>query len=99
MVEHVITPKVLDVARRDFNCKNLSGVPLEDDPTGGIMGAFWEVYFVISSLCLVEHFVRLEKIREEFLGFFLWVIFILGCRLELLVRKSWEVLHGQASHM
>ncbi|XP_019850941.1 PREDICTED: leishmanolysin-like peptidase [Amphimedon queenslandica] len=41
-VTQLVTPKVVEVGRRHFNCNTLEGVQLEDQGGGGTAGSHWE---------------------------------------------------------
>lgn len=41
-VTSIITPKVIEVVQRHFNCSSVQGAELEDDGGSGTAGSHWE---------------------------------------------------------
>jgi leishmanolysin len=48
----IITPKVLEAARRHFNCSDLIGVELENQGGSGTAGSHWEARVMLSDLMI-----------------------------------------------
>ena len=47
LVSVINTPKVLAVARQHYNCKSLTGIPLENQGSTGSAGSHWESRYML----------------------------------------------------
>lgn len=52
----LITPKVIQAAKKHFNCDNIKGVELENQGGDGSMGAHWEARIMLGDFMIAESF-------------------------------------------
>jgi hypothetical protein len=50
----IITPKVLEVARKHFNCNSLEGIELENQGGDGSAGSHWEARVMLGDFMIAE---------------------------------------------
>ena len=62
---YVRSPKVLETAKRYFNCNDIEGVPLEEFADTGTFGSHWEERFLLGEL-MGGAIYREEQVISEF---------------------------------
>ena len=59
------SPKVLEVAKKYFNCNSITGVPLEDYGSKGTPGSHWEERYLLGDY-MIGYVYKEEQVISEF---------------------------------
>ena len=56
-ISYIISPKVVEKARQHFNCKSLTGVPLENQGAKGSVGSHWEARYMLGDYMISTDYI------------------------------------------